>query len=169
MSKQVSFHWPCPIATTHEYITIILLLARNSTLVVYPRRRNICVLVCAAFLFCMDSNFYINHHVIVSIFDNFDLPFLHFCNSYTVEFYYQMFALYRHSVLFFLRLILLVAFITFQFAVHECVDTLVMVLIPLTLFTYSMCVFVCVSVSLSSRKSTISICLEYKRQYYNLP
>lgn len=112
-------------------------------------------------LFCMDSNFYINHHFA----SNFDLPFLPICNSYTVEFYYQMFVLYRHAVLFFFRLS-----VCWQLLLHfilpymKCVDTLIMALIPLTLFMYTYeCMYL-----LELRKSTISICLEYKRHYYNL-
>lgn len=81
--------------------------------------------------------------IVGSILDNF-LTIFTICNSHTVEFYYQMLVLYRHSVLYFVFLLLLPFACSFYyiFTVHECVDTLIMSLMALTLFTY-----VCFSLS----------------------
>lgn len=58
----VRLHWrPCQIPTTHEYIKIILLLARNSTWKLVVVTLYICVFACVSFVshFCM--GFYFLH------------------------------------------------------------------------------------------------------------
>lgn len=114
------FHWPCPISMTHEYIKLILLLARNSTWNWTSWHWPF-----ACFNACIFRSYFawvltfphINRHshcrcrrrrhrrCIQS--STISLPFLPICNSYTVEFYYEMFVLYRYSVLYFFVLLLL--------------------------------------------------------------
>lgn len=114
------FHWPCPISMTHEYIKLILLLARNSTWNWsswhWPFACfNACIF--RSYFAWVLTFLHINRHshcrcrrrrhrrCIQS--STISLPFLPICNSYTVEFYYEMFVLYRYSVLYFFVLLLL--------------------------------------------------------------
>lgn len=97
-----------------------------------------------SFYFCMNFNFYINRRHRIDLRPFSTSPFLHswillpnVCALSPFRFYLIFFFTFT-----WLFLLSLVTFITFHFTVLEYVDTLIMSLVPLTLFMY-VCMYTC--------------------------